>query len=45
MRDNGKVSGKVSGKEVLQGKYIDDFSKIKIFYDANSKTYSWVNTY
>lgn len=38
-------NGKVSGKKVSRGKYIDDFRKIKIFYNANSKTYSWVNTY
>lgn len=38
-------NGKVSGKKVSRGKYMDDFRKIKIFYDANSNTYSWVNTY
>lgn len=24
---------------------MDDFKKLKIFYDASSNTYSWVNTY
>ena len=38
-------NGKVSGKKVYRGKFIDDFRKIKIFYDAKTKTYSWVNTY
>lgn len=38
-------NGKVSGKKVSRGKYMDDFKKLKIFYDASSNTYSWVNTY
>ena len=38
-------NGKVSGKKVSRGKFIDDIRKIKIFYDANTNTYSWVNTY
>lgn len=38
-------NGKVSGKKVSRGKYMDDFKKLKIFYDANTNTYSWVNTY
>ena len=38
-------NGKISGKKLSRGKFIDDIRKIKIFYDANSKTYSWVNRY
>ena len=38
-------NGKISGKKISRGKFIDDIRKIKIFYDANSKTYSWVNRY
>ena len=38
-------TGKVSGKKVCRGKFVDDFTKIKIFYNANTKTYSWVKTY
>jgi len=38
-------NGKVSGKEISHGKEVDNFKKIKIFYNANSKTYSWINTY
>ena len=37
--------GKVSGKKVCRGKFVDDFRKIKIFYNANTNTYSWVKTY
>ena len=38
-------NGKISGKKISRGKFVDDIRKIKIFYDANSKTYSWVNRY
>ena len=38
-------NGKISGKKVSRGKYIDDIRKIKIFYNADTKTYSWVNRY
>ena len=37
--------GKVSGKKMSRGKRVDDFAKIKIFFDASTKSYSWVNTY
>lgn len=38
-------NGKVSGKKISRGKEVDDFAKIKIFYDASTKSYSWINTY
>ena len=37
--------GRVSGKTVRNGKEIDNFKSIKIFYDNNTKQYSWINTY
>ena len=37
--------GKVSGKRLVRGKFVPDFRKIKIFYDAATKTYFWFNTY
>ena len=38
-------NGKVSGKKVCRGKFVDDFRKIKIFYNVDTKSYSWINTY
>ena len=37
--------GKVSGKKMSRGKLVDDFKKVKIFYNADTKSYSWINTY
>lgn len=38
-------TGKVSGKKITRGKKVDDFAKIKVFYDVSTKSYSWINTY
>lgn len=37
--------GKISGKTISRGKVVDNFKKIKVFYNADSKSYSWINTY
>lgn len=38
-------TGEISGKKLVRDKWVDDFRKIKVFYNAESKTYSWINTY
>lgn len=38
-------TGEISGKKLVRDKWVDDFRKIKVFYNAETKTYSWVNTY
>lgn len=38
-------NGKISGKRLYRGKLVDDIEKVKIFYDACTKAYSWINTY
>lgn len=38
-------TAKISGKRLVRNKWVDDIRKIKVFYNAEKKIYSWVNTY
>lgn len=46
--NNGFVlygNARISGKKLYRGKFVDDIRKIKVFYNADTKQYSWINTF